>query len=675
MKRWFNAIGAIVAGAAVLVLAGPAAAETPGEGALAQLAGDIPATGEIARLTTTEVSTAQLVDDLTAAGCVPDFLAVESDAGWRLAVKGVPAFALASFPTSVDGAFWVRCDAPSDEFTLTILHHNDGESQLTGLADDRSDFGGIARFASLADRLRLQAALAVSGPSTSILASAGDNFLAGPEFNASLDRGVPFYDALGMDLIDYDVLAIGNHEFDFGPDVLADFINSFSGGDERFVSANLDVSGEPGLQALADQGLIAPSIVIEKAGRQIGIVGATTPNLPFISSPRNVAVNADVAAAVQAEVDALQAQGVNIIILVSHLQGLSEDRALIPQLRGVDVAIAGGGDELLASESSLLIPGDEAAGPYPTLIADADGNEVPVVTGPGDYAYLGRLVAEFTTSGVLTSIDMGSGPVRVSGAGSDAVEADAAVLAAAVTPVEAFVNALATTTLGTSEVALNGERGGGVRTQETNLGNLMADSALWQAQELASSFGVASPTVAIQNGGGIRNNSVIPAGEITELTTWDIAPFANFIAIVPDLTPAEFKAMMENAVADVENVGGRFGQIAGFTVVYDADGPARTHDAEGNVTAEGSRVVSITLADGTQLVANGQVVTNAPNVSLATIDFLARGGDLYPLAGKSFTSVGVTYQQALQNYIEGELGGQITAAQYPEAGSGRITAQ
>lgn len=203
----------------------------------------------------------------------------------------------------------------------------------------------------------------------------------------------------------------------------------------------------------------------------------------------------------------------------------------------------------------------------------------------------------------------------------------------------------------------------------------MADSALWQAQELASGFGVASPVVAIQNGGGIRNNNVIPAGEISELTTWDIAPFANFIAVVPDLMPAEFKALMENAVADVENVGGRFGQIGGFTFVYDADRPARTHDAEGNLTAEGSRVVSITLANGTAIVANGQVVTNAPNVSLATIDFLARGGDQYPLADKSFTSLGVTYQQALKNYIEAELGGMITATQYPESGSGRITAQ
>ena len=55
----------------------------------------------------------------------------------------------------------------------------------------------------------------------------------------------------------------------------------------------------------------------------------------------------------------MKADGVDIIILVSHLQGLTQDLDLIPQLRGVDIAIAGGGDDLLANPGDLLIPGDE----------------------------------------------------------------------------------------------------------------------------------------------------------------------------------------------------------------------------------------------------------------------------------------------------------------------------
>lgn len=68
------------------------------------------------------------------------------------------------------------------------------------------------------------------------------------------------------------------------------------------------------------------------------------------------------------------------------------------------------------------------------------------------------------------------------------------------------------------------------------------------------------------------------------------------------------------------------------------------------------------------------MLPNAPSVSIATIDFLARGGDEYPFRGVEFTPLGITYQQALANYIEQELGGTITASQYPAGGEGRIKA-
>jgi len=105
--------------------------------------------------------------------------------------------------------------------------------------------------------------------------SAGDNFLAGPEFNASLRKGPPFYDSTVIDLAGYDALGIGNHEFDFGPDVFADFVegNSIA---VPYVSSNLVFDDEPRLAGLAEQGRLARSVVIEKRGIKIGVVGATT---------------------------------------------------------------------------------------------------------------------------------------------------------------------------------------------------------------------------------------------------------------------------------------------------------------------------------------------------------------------------------------------------------------
>lgn len=556
-------------------------------------------------------------------------------------------------------------------FTLTILHNNDGESQLIN-SPGQPDFGGVARFATLVDNLRAEAALN-DRKSASIMLSSGDNFLAGPRFNASLVKGIPYYDSIALKLIGYDAFAIGNHEFDFGPEVLANFIHGFDG-TAPFVSANLDFSAEPSLQSLFDQGDIVKSYVLKKEGQRIGIVGATTPLLPAISSPRNVVVDPDVADAIQAEIDRLSASRVNIIIVISHLQNINEDLALAPMLSGVDVMIAGGGDELLANEGDLLVPGDvhNPALPYPLYATGGDGAQIPVVTTAGDYKYVGRLMVDFDKAGNVIAVDPDSGPVRVAGgANPDAVTPDPEIQAQVVEPVQAYIAGLAANVIATSQVALEGRRPP-IRNVETNLGNLMADSLRWQANQLAASFGVAPADVALQNGGGIRNNSLIPAGPITELHTFDIAAFANFVSIVPNVPREQFKEIMENAVSRAPNEDGRFAQISGFSLVYDPTLTAQVVDNDGNVLTPGNRVVSIVLDDGTVIVANGAVVPG-PTVSITTNDFSARGGDQYPFRGAPFTTVGVTYQQALFNYIVTGLGGLISAADYPEGGEGRIT--
>jgi 5'-nucleotidase/UDP-sugar diphosphatase len=570
-------------------------------------------------------------------------------------------------------------------FWLTLLHNNDGESQLINAGTALEGFGGVARFAALVSRLKRKA---VEPPrrvpsgrqqpkSGVIMVSSGDNFLAGPEFNASLRKGVPFYDAMAMDLIGYHAIAIGNHEFDFGPDVFADFILGFPSSPAPFLSANLDVSREPRLRALADQGRIVRSTVAEAGGERLGIVGATTPKLPFISSPRNVSVNPDVAAAVQAEVDRLTAMGVNKIILISHLQSIREDLALAPRLRGVDVMVAGGGDELLANPGNLLLPGDEAAvfGPYPLFAPDADGSAVPVITTSGGYRYVGRLVVGFDRRGHILLVDApNSGPVRVAGGDApDAVAPDPLVKAFVADPVGAAVAALASTVIGRTEVPLDGLRSS-VRTKESNAGNLVADALLFQARALAIPFGAPTPHVALQNGGGIRTEAVIPVGNISERTLFDILPFANFVAIIPDVSPTQFKEILEHAVSRVEFTDGRFAQIAGFRFVWDPAGRPQTLNAGGNVLTPGTRVRAVVLDDGTAIVRDGAVAPGISGLNIATINFLGRGGDHYPVRGAPFVTLGVTYQQALRQYIEQALTGLITAAQYPEGGEGRIKA-
>ena len=138
-----------------------------------------------------------------------------------------------------------------------------------------------------------------------------------------------------------------------------------------------------------------------------------------------------------------------------------------------------------------------------------------------------------------------------------------------------------------------------------------------------------------------------------------MAPFTNFLAIVPDVSVEQFKEILENAVSRVEHGDGRFPQIAGFTMTWDPNGTAQVLDDDGRVVTPGTRIRSVQLADGTWLVRDGGVVADAGPVHVATLDFLARGGDEYPFRGAAFVTLGVTYQQVVANYIVQGLGGVV----------------
>ena len=576
-----------------------------------------------------------------------------------LLLVAVPAAATPLAAQSDGGADAVPTLISEGSVTLTILHNNDGESKL--LDDVESGFPGVAKF--VAAMRELQAAAAETGPVVTL--TSGDNFLASLELGVSLDREGPMYDSVALSGL-YDAMALGNHDFDFGPDVTARFISGFDPA-VPFLSANIDVSAEPALADLAERGLVAPSTVIETGGERIGVIGAVTPWLPNISSPRKVVVSA-VLAAVQAEADRLEADGVDKIILVSHLQDVDEEVALVAELTGVDVVIAGGGDELLANPGDTCMAGSDPVGPYPQWVHDASEARVPVVTAPGGYRCIGKLVVTFDADGDVTDAAGSSIGVALDR------EPDATVQADVVEPLTAEVALVGSTPLGTSKVGLEGRKPV-LRTQSTNVGSLMADALRVRGARLAPGFGVAAPQVAVTNGGGLRNDSVIAAGTVSVGTTWDIAPFNNVLVAgsVPRDTLAE---LLEGALSVLPRAAGHFPHVSGMTVVYDPDAPGQGIDRDAEcalIEPAGSRLLQVTLDDGTEIVRDGEVVPGDP-VVLATVDFLANGGDCYPLGDIAFTRLGVTYQQALADYISEDLGGVISAQQYPVDGGNRVSA-
>ncbi len=140
-------------------------------------------------------------------------------------------------------------------------------------------------------------------------------------------------------------------------------------------------------------------------------------------------------------------------------------------------------------------------------------------------------------------------------------------------------------------------------------------------------------------------------------------PFANAVAIVPDVSPTDLKAAFELSVSRHPDTSGGFLQISGIAVVYD---PTRPVDA---------RVVSLTLDDGTAIVAAGAVVKDAPAVTVITVSFLADGGDGYamfePYSGK--LQLPTSYEQAFRSYLQSL--GTISAddVRYAPGGAGRST--
>ncbi|MCB9545764.1 MAG: 5'-nucleotidase C-terminal domain-containing protein [Myxococcales bacterium] len=574
--------------------------------------------------------------------------------------------------------------APS--FRFVLLHAGGSASAL--LSPD--DTGGAARFVTRVRRLQADARDAEEA--TVVTVGSGDSFLAGATFAVSRERGVPFLGGLALASAGFDAIALGNHDFDFGPAILADFVRSTARTDDApapddadagvadagvsdipdppaFLITNLDVSAEPALQALVDDRRLVRQRVIRDRGHLIGVISATTDHLADESSPGRVAVRPTVSA-VQAEIDALTDAGVAHIVLVAHLDAPQAELALVQQLTGVDVLVSGAADELRASGQARLLEGDAPVAPYVSETCDAEGRRVRVVTVPGGYRYVGRLIVDFDAEGHIARVDPRSDPLRVIGGDtSDAVPPDPWVAANVEAPLRAALATLADNEVGQTEVALDGRRAS-LRAGETNLGDLVADALQWAVEELVWGTDDPPADVAIMNGGGIRINQVVPAGAVTELDTFAMLPFASFVVRLPAVSRDELKAVLENAFSQVEDGAGRFPQVAGMLVEWQADAPARQLAPDGTVLQVGNRVRRVVLDDGSVIVQDG-VVRPGPPLVVATIDFLARGGDQYPFTG-AFEAFGVSYQQALRDFVAGALEGRIDAASYPEGAESRV---
>ena len=401
--------------------------------------------------------------------------------------------------------------AAAEPVTLKIVHFND----LDRMEEDEGK-GGVARLASVVEEVR-------AGNPHVLVTHGGDSI--SPSLLSGFDQGAHMIDLLNT--IGIDAMAVGNHEFDFGPDVLAERI-----AEARFplLSSNaMEADGSP-IDGTTE------SLMVDVGDYKVGLFGLTTASTAIKSSPGPITF-ADPVATAASMAAQLREAGADLVVAVAHTDRREDDELI------------------RAAPVDLVLSGDDH-----DLRVAYDGRMGLVESGSQ---------AEFVSVITVTmdTVEESDGPSFVWEPAFElintaSVEPNARLAEA----VQGYADKLSTALdieIGTTEVALDSRRTT-VRAQELAFANLMADA-------IRAAVGA---DVALTNGGGIRADRTYEPG--TVLTRRDIQselPFGNKTILI-EVSGADLRAALEHGVSAVEDGGGRFPHVSGLTFSYDATRPA-----------------------------------------------------------------------------------------------------
>ncbi|KIC43169.1 5'-nucleotidase [Ruegeria sp. ANG-R] len=464
------------------------------------------------------------------------------------------------------------------EYKLTILHTNDIHSRIESInkydstcdAEGEAEgkcFGGVARLKAIVDSKRDELA-----DENVLLLDAGDPF-QGSLFYTTYKGAA---EAEFMDAIGYDAMAVGNHEFDDGPEGLAAFIDAVS---FPVISGNLDLSTSAELK-----GKVGNHLVLELGGQKIGIVSALATDTVDTSSPGKDVVFQDEIDSLTADVEALQADGVDIVIALTHV-GLAKDIEIAEKVPGLDLVIGGHSHTLLSNTQ------EGAAGSYPLMVGD-----VPVVQAYAYSKYLGEVTLTFDDDGNLISAE--GEPILL-----DASVVPDAEIAARVAEMGAPIEEMKKRVVANTAASIEGDRAV-CRVQECEMGNLVADAMLARVADQGVQL-------AIANSGGLRAS--IDPGEVTMGEVLTVLPFQNTLSTF-EISGQGVIDALENGVSQVEEVKGRFPQVAGMTFTWDP-----------SVAPNEGRIVEVMVAKGDGF----EPIDPAATYMVVTNDYVRNGGDGY----------------------------------------------
>lgn len=455
---------------------------------------------------------------------------------------------------------------------MSLLHVNDFHSRHEGARTNgaacRAQDACLGGSARLVGAVRTARAAAAAEGRASLALDAGDQFMGSLFY--TLHRGLA--EAAIQNAWGCEVMALGNHEFDNGPENLARYAHALNA---PLLAANLETAAEPALH-----GLVRPWIGFGRGGARIAVIGLITQGTPTSSSPGPRLRFGDAEEATARAVAEARASGPALVVVLSHC-GLGADQRLAERVRGVDVIIGGHSHTVLANRP-------DAEGPAPVLV-DGPDRAVRIVQAGALGRFLGRLDLDLAADGRVVA--HGGDPREIGPGSGEDPEAAAIVarFAATLGEVRARQVAVSTAVLDI----------GGCRNGECAIGNLIAEAMLAAAP---------GADIAIQNGGGIR--APLPQGTITYGDVLAVLPFGNALATAT-IRGGDLRVALENGLS--QPGGGRFPQVAGLRLVVDLAAPP------------GQRIVSAEVTRGDR----AGPLDPERAYRIATNDFLRRGGDGY----------------------------------------------
>ncbi len=504
-------------------------------------------------------------------------------------------------------SFAIAGTALSADFSkLVILHTNDTH----GFDKQGNGSNGMAVIARLKKDLKKQGY-------DVLLLDAGDAIQDNNLVNYSKGKSAITF----MNAADYNVATLGNHEFDYGQDVLA----------ERMKEAKYHIVSSTVFVEATGKTLAPPSVLLNRKSGKIGIVGMTTPETQSSTTPKNVyglkfVEKEELYKTVQAQVDELKAKGAELIIGLGHMgseEGCMGNRSddVLEHVKGIDIFVDGH-DHMTKNKvinGALLVE----AGSYTKNI--------------GKITYQnGKWVGELIPFGVYSAEDL--------------------KVAELIAQADKEVQEKLGQKIGYSNVALSAERDPGVRTMEMPLGDLCADAFLWQARQANVLKGPVD--VAICNGGSLRTS--INSGTVTRGDIVGVNPYNNQLYVMK-IKGSKLLEVLEAATSTIPEAMGSFPQIAGMkytinTKVKYEQGKQYPNSIFHAPAKPGSRVTINSIA--------GKPFNPNATYTVTTVEFVTLGGDAYGgLVGKAakedIQSIGYVDAEAFENFIVDRLHGTI----------------